>query len=91
MLLKESTSIKLEKTAMKVLCISTAFKNTFVMVRMDEPCQIETIVHFNAEGKSLWEHSYNDIIDMFGMMNDREVIVLNVPESRIEVLNLEKK
>ncbi len=61
------------------------------MVRMDKPSQVETIVHINAEGKILWEHSYNDIIDMFGMMTDREVIVLNVPESRIEILNLEKQ
>lgn len=91
MLLKDSHLINLEKVAPKVLCLSIAYNNTFVMVRLDKPCQEESIVHFNKEGKILYERKYNDIIDTFGQMNDKEIIVLNVPNSKIDIINLEKQ
>jgi len=90
MLLKEKKHIKFDKPLPKVLCVSAAFDNTLVMVRMDKPCQEESIVHFDASGKILYERKYNDIIDMFGQMNEKEVIVLDVPNSKIDIINLEK-
>jgi len=88
MLLKDSKRIKLEKPALKILCLSIAYNNTFVMTRMDAPCKQESIVHFNADGKILYERKYEDIIDVFGQMNDKEVIVLNIPHSKIDIINL---
>jgi hypothetical protein len=88
MLLKEKTTVKFDKPLPKVLCVSAAFNNTFVMVRMDKPCQEETIVHFDASGNILFERKYNDIIDMFGQMNEKEVIVLDVRASMIDIINL---
>ena len=91
MLLKEEITVRFDQPLAKVLCVSTAYNNTFVMVRMDKPCQEESIVHFDANGHTLYERKYNDIIDMFGQMNDKEVIVLNVPNSKIDIINLEKQ
>lgn len=88
MLLKEKTTVKFDKPLLKVLCVSAAYNNTFVMVRMDKPCQEESIVHFDASGKILFERKYDDIIDMFGQMNEKEVIVLNVRNSTIDIINL---
>lgn len=71
MLLKEEINVKFDKPLPKVLCVSAAFNNTFVMVRMDKPCQEESIVHFDANGTILYERRYNDIIDMFGQINEK--------------------
>ena len=46
---------------------------------MDRPGQEESIVHLDASGKILFERKYKDIIDVFAQLNDKEVIVLNVP------------
>jgi hypothetical protein len=87
-LLRDITKITLEKTAQKILCLSASYDHTFVFVRIDKPSEVETIVHMDSKGKILWEHSYNTFIDFFGQMNDYEVIVCNVPESKIDILNL---
>ena len=89
MLLKDETTITLQPPMMKILCASVAYEGTFVLVRMDKPSQEESIVHLDKNGKILFERTYKDIIDFFGMMNDKEVIVLNVPESKIDIINLQ--
>lgn len=78
----------MEQQVLKVLRLSTAFNNTFVMVRMDKPCQQESIVHFDAQGKILYEHTYDDVIDTFGQINYKEVIVLDIPKNKIDIINL---
>jgi len=55
---------------------------------MDKPGEDESIVHIDAKGKVLWSHTYKDIINLFGMLNDKEVIVLDVPNSHIDIINL---
>ena len=88
MLLKDVTTIPLKPPMQKILCVSSAFNKTFVLVRVDRPGQEESIVHLDQKGTILWEHQYKDIINFFGMINEKEVIVLNVPDSKIEILNL---
>lgn len=48
-------------------------------------------MHVDAEGKVLFEHKYPDIINFFGMLNEREVIVMYVPDQHIDIINLETK
>ncbi len=91
MLLKDQTHIKLKKNARKILCFSAAYDNTFVMVRVDHPGAQESIVHLNAAGQILYEHQYADIINFFGQVNDREVIVFDQPNNRIDIHNLKEK
>lgn len=89
MLLKDSTKIPLNPKMPKILCVSTAFKGTFVVVRLDKPGEKESIVHLDKSGKIIWERNYDDIIDFFAMINEKEVIVLNVKEQKIDIVNLE--
>ena len=42
----------------------------------------------SGRGKSLWEKSYKDSIDTFGVFNDSEVVVLNTARGQIEIVNL---
>ena len=91
MLLKDETTIKLEPKMQKILWSSVAFNNTFVVVRIDKSSQEESIVHFDKNGKILFERKYKDIIDFFGQMNEKEVIVLNVPEQKIDIIDLSTK
>jgi hypothetical protein len=51
---------------------------------------VERLVHVDKEGKTLWERDYVDSVDTFGMFNEREAIVLNVNEDKIEVIDLLK-
>ncbi len=55
---------------LKILCASVACKNTFVVIREDLPGRQESIVHFDVNGKILFERTYNAIIDFFGMMRE---------------------
>lgn len=71
MLLKNITEVHLTAKFQKILCLSCAYDNTFVCVRVDRPGQEESIVHFDAQGKIKWEYQYKDIINTFGMLNDR--------------------
>lgn len=89
MLLKNYHKLNLQDKVTKILCFSTAFNNTFVFSRVINPGADESIVHVDANGKILFEHKYPDIINFFGMLNDREVIVMYVPESHIDIINLE--
>ncbi len=73
----------------KILCASVAYSNTFVVVRMDKPCQKDnSIAHFDANGTILFEKTYNISINFFGMLREDEVIVLNVQQNKIDIINL---
>jgi hypothetical protein len=89
MLLKSHHKLVLQNQVTKILCFSTAFNNTFVFSRVINPGADESIVHVDVDGKVLFEHKYPDIINFFGMLNEREVIVMYVPESHIDIINLE--
>jgi hypothetical protein len=89
MLLQDKTTIKFQTKIPKILCASTAYNGTFVLVRLDRPGAAESIVQYDANGKIVYERKYEDIIDFFAMMNDKEVIVLNVAESKIDIINLQ--
>ena len=89
MILNDVTNIVLDPPMLKILCLSCAYDKTFVCVRLDRPGYEESIVHFDSNGKILWQHQYPDCIDFFGMLNDREIIVLNVPKSKIDIINLQ--
>lgn len=89
MILEEETKIELKPAMAKILCVSSAYHDTFVLVRVDKPCQQESIVHIDSKGNILWEQSYSDVIDFFAMPTEKEVIVLNVPNQTIDLLNLE--
>jgi hypothetical protein len=56
-----------------------------------KPGEDEGIVHMDANGKFLFQHSYPHVINHFQMINEKEVIVLDVPNSRVDIINLEKK
>lgn len=88
MLLKTNATLPLKPAMPKILWASMAYNNTYVVVRMDKPSEQESIVHLAADGHILFEKTYNDIIDFFGQLNDKEVIVCNVPESKIDIINL---
>lgn len=75
---------------LKILCASVAYKNTFVVLRMDKSNQESTIVHLDKNGKILYERKYKDATDSFGMINEKEVIITNVSENRIDIINLEQ-
>ena len=89
MLVKESQELYFAKIVPKILCFSTAYNNTFVFLKVIVPGLTESIVHVDAAGSILWEYKYPDIINMFVMLDEREVVVMNVPESKIDILNLE--
>ena len=71
MLLRDKHTVKFQSKFPKILCASTAYKGTFVFVRMDKPGAQESIVHCDASGKILFEKTYSDIIDFFGQVNDK--------------------
>lgn len=91
MLVRQEKKVQLKKEAQKILCFSTAYDNTYVFTRVDHPGARESIVHADAEGHILFEHAYPEVINEFGMLNEREVIVLNVPENKIDVINLKEQ
>ena len=68
---------------------SAAYNNTYVYSQVIKPGETESIVHVDADGSILWEYKYPDIINWFVMLNEREIVVMNVPESKIDILNLE--
>jgi len=91
MLLKHSQTLTLKEEVRKVLCFSVAYNNTFVFVKVSRPGESESLVHADSDGNVLFEFSYNSIINMFGMLSEREVIVLDVSSLKIDIFNLEKR
>lgn len=91
MLLKNYHKLVLKEQVIKILCFSTAYNNTYVFSRVINPGADESIVHVDAEGKVLFEKRYPDIINFFGMLNEREVILMYVPDRHIDIINLETK
>ena len=91
MLLKQEHELKLKKVVPKILCFSSAYDGTYVFSQVDKPGESESIIHVDGAGNILFEHHYDDIINYFGMINEREVIVMDVPRNHIDIINLEEK
>ena len=89
MLLVNNKKIKLEKTYQKVLNLYNAFNDTYCFLGMRGHRQ-DCVVHFDGNGKILFEHVFEKIMDSFGMMNEREAIMLETRENCITILDLEK-
>ena len=87
-MLHHSVTIQLQKQIMKILCFACAYDNTYVLTSVIIPGGEESIIHIDANGKFLFEHRYQDIINFFQMPNDREVIILDVPNNHIDIINL---
>lgn len=68
MLLTNSVTVKMEKTYQKILNLYNAVGNTFVFLGMRGHRQ-DCVVHVSADGKILFEHVFEKIMDSFGMMN----------------------
>ena len=54
MLLKDEKKIPLSPPMHKILCASTAYEDSFVLLRLEGLGRQETIVHLNKEGTVLW-------------------------------------
>ena len=70
MLLSNPKTIKLGKKYQKVLNLYTALNDTYCFLGMRGHRQ-DCVVHFDANGKILFEHVFDKIMDSFGMMNER--------------------
>ena len=88
MLLSNPKTIKLQKKYQKVLNLYTAFNDTYCFMGMRGHRQ-DCVVHFDSNGKILFEHVFEKIMDSFGMMDERNCIMLETRENCISVLNLE--
>jgi hypothetical protein len=86
LLIKSTEHVKLQRTAPKILKFCTAVEG-YVYISTSEG-DVEKLIHIDKQGKILWEKDYQDSIDTFAMFNEREVIVLNVKESTIEIVDL---
>lgn len=69
-LTKKSHHLVLNSKVLKILCLSTAFDNTFVFSKVINPGADEAIVHVDSLGQVLFEKRYPDIINFFFMLND---------------------
>lgn len=49
----------------------------------------DVLVHCSKEGKILFELNFEHNVDSFGMLSDREAIVLETRKNRVTVLNLD--
>ena len=75
MLLQDKTEVKLQKRYNKILYLSTAHNGTFVFLGMPGLGR-DTLVHCDLNGKILYEHHFKQSVDSFGMLTDREAMVL---------------
>ena len=88
MLLQDRTEVKLQKRYNKILYLSTAYKETFVFLGMPGVGR-DSLVHCDKSGKILYEHHFKHNVDSFGMLSDREAMVLETHDNKITTLNLE--
>lgn len=75
MLLQDRSEVKLKKKYNKILYLSVACHDTFVFLGMPGIGR-DSLVHCDKEGKILFEHHFKYSVDSFGMLSDREVMVL---------------
>jgi hypothetical protein len=88
MLTSTPKKIQLQREIQKIICFSNAFNDTFVFSYVISPGREEGIIHMDAKGVFIFEHRYQDMINYFQMLSDREIIVLDVPNSHIDIINL---
>lgn len=75
MLLASEHTVKLSKRYFKILYLSAAARDTFVFLGMPSQGK-DILVHCNKAGKILYEYRFDYNVDSFGMLNDREAVVL---------------
>ena len=90
-MLKDTMTLTLKEKVRKILCFSVAYNNTFVFVKVNKPGESQSLVHVDCDGIVLFQFAYDDIINQFGMLSEREFIVLDVPSNKIDIFNLEKR
>jgi hypothetical protein len=89
MIIRDTTNISLKTKIQKILCFSTARDATYLCLRVDTPGRKETILQLDSSGHALWEYSYNNPVNSFSMMNDKEFLVMNLPQQKIDIISLE--
>ncbi len=77
----------MDKTYFKILYLYSAFNETFVFLGMRGYKQ-DCVVHVDKNGKILFEHVFDIAMDAFGMLSDREAILLETRKNCITILNL---
>ena len=65
-----------------------AYRDTIVFLGMPGIGK-DCLVHCDLNGKILYEHNFKQSVDSFGMLSDREVMVLETHCSKITTLSLE--
>lgn len=75
MLLAHTTKVKPEVTLKKILYLYPAENDTFVILGMRGVRQ-DIVWHINKKGKILFNYVFPYPMDAFGMLNQREAIML---------------
>lgn len=87
LLIKSTTKVTLEKRAPKVIAFCPVLNGyLYTATVIGEP--YEKLVHIDHSGKVLWEKSYPDSVDTFGMFSEREAIAMSVTAGQIDVIDL---
>ena len=81
-------NVRLPARYQKVLNICPALNNTFVFFGI-RGFREDCLTHFDAEGKLIDEIIFEHNMDSFGMLSDREVLVLETRKGCISLWNLE--
>ena len=87
MLLVDSKHVKLPKIYQKLLNVSPALNGSIVFLGIAGFRQ-DCLSHIGADGQLLGEIIFQENMDSFGMLNDREVMVLETRRNVIMVWNL---
>lgn len=87
MLLVDSKKVTLKKRYQKILNLSPALNGTFVFLGMAGFRQ-DCLTHVNGDGDVIAEIIFGKNMDSFGMLSDRQVMVLETRKSCILVWDL---
>lgn len=88
MLLVDSRKVTLPKVYQKVLNVSPALDGSIVFLGIAGFRQ-DCLSHISGDGKLLGEIIFQENMDSFGLLSDREVMVLETRKNSILVWNLE--
>lgn len=88
MLLVDRKDVKLPKRYLKILNVAPAFDNTIVFLGV-AGFRTDCLTHVKPDGTLLGEILFEENMDSFGMLNDREVMVLETRKNNLLIWNLE--
>lgn len=88
MFLSQTSEKVILQSSPKILKISTVFNGFVYITTCNDPSDVEKLIHIDNQGNILNEWKFQDSLDTFAMFNEREVIVMNVHESKIQVIDL---